>query len=52
MKESYENMRLLLEKIHYEEHKWQICADGRVKEICQKLNMHGKHEYELEMKKH
>jgi hypothetical protein len=26
MKESYENMKLLLEKIHYEKCKWNICG--------------------------
>jgi hypothetical protein len=27
MKESYENMKLLLEKIHYKKYKWSICGD-------------------------
>jgi hypothetical protein len=26
MKESYENMKLLLEKIQYEKHNWNICG--------------------------
>jgi hypothetical protein len=30
MKESYENMNLLLEKIHYEKYKWSICGDLKV----------------------
>jgi hypothetical protein len=30
MKESYENMKLLLEKIHYEKYKWNICWDLKV----------------------
>jgi hypothetical protein len=30
MKESYENMKLLLEKIHYEKCKWNICGDLKV----------------------
>lgn len=30
MKESYENMQLLLEKIHYEKYKWKICGDLKV----------------------
>jgi hypothetical protein len=27
VKESYESMKLLLEKIQYEKYKWNICAD-------------------------
>jgi hypothetical protein len=27
VKESYENTKLLLEKIHYEKYKWNICGD-------------------------
>jgi len=27
MKEYYENMKLLLEKIQYEKHNWNICGD-------------------------
>jgi hypothetical protein len=30
MKESYENTKLLLEKIHYEKCKWNICGDLKV----------------------
>jgi hypothetical protein len=30
MKESYENTKLLLEKIHYEKYKWNICGDLKV----------------------
>jgi hypothetical protein len=30
MKESYKNMKLLLEKIHYEKYKWNICGDLKV----------------------
>lgn len=30
MKESYENVKLLLEKIRYEDHQWQICGDLKV----------------------
>lgn len=30
MKETYENMRILLQSIKYEEHKWNICADLKV----------------------
>ena len=30
MKESYENVKLLLEKINYEVHQWQICGDLKV----------------------
>jgi hypothetical protein len=30
MKESYENMNLLLEKIHYEKYKRNICGDLKV----------------------
>jgi len=29
MKESYENMKLLPEKIPYEEYNWNICEDKR-----------------------
>jgi hypothetical protein len=27
MKESYENMKLLLKKIQYEKYNWNICGD-------------------------
>jgi hypothetical protein len=30
LKESYEYMKLLLEKIHYEKYKWNICGDLKV----------------------
>ena len=30
MKETYENMRFLLEKIKYSEHAWKICGDFKV----------------------
>jgi len=30
MQEKYENMRILLEKIDYETHKWQICGDFKI----------------------
>ena len=30
MKETYESMKLLLQKIKYEEHKWNICGDLKV----------------------
>ena len=30
MKETYESMKLLLQKIKYEEHKWNICCDLKV----------------------
>jgi len=30
MKESYENMKLLLEKIQHEKYKWNICGDLKV----------------------
>jgi len=30
MKESYENMKLLLGKIKYDEFKWKLCGDLRV----------------------
>jgi hypothetical protein len=30
MKESYEDMKLLLERIHYEKYKWNICRDLKV----------------------
>jgi hypothetical protein len=30
MKESRENKKLLLEKIHYEKYKWNICGDLKV----------------------
>ena len=30
MKESYESMKLLLEKIKYDEFKWTLCGDLRV----------------------
>jgi hypothetical protein len=30
MKESYENKKLLLEKIQYEKYKWNICGDLKV----------------------
>jgi hypothetical protein len=30
IKESYENIKLLLEKIHYEKYKWNICGDLKV----------------------
>jgi len=30
MKESYENMKLLLEKIQYEKYNWNICGDLKV----------------------
>lgn len=30
MKESYENVKLLLKKINYEDHQWQICGDLKV----------------------
>ena len=30
MKESYENMKLFLEKIHYEQYNWNICGNLKV----------------------
>jgi hypothetical protein len=30
MKESYENTKLVLEKIHHEKYKWNICGDLKV----------------------
>ena len=30
MKESYESMQLLLKKINYEEHQWQLCGDLKI----------------------
>lgn len=30
MKEIYENMRILLQKINYSQYKWQICGDVKV----------------------
>lgn len=30
MKETYETMKLLLDKIKYEEHKWKVCGDLKV----------------------
>ena len=30
MKETYQNMRILLQSIKYEDHKWHICADLKV----------------------
>lgn len=30
MKETRENMRLILEKLNYQEHKWRICSDLKV----------------------
>jgi hypothetical protein len=30
MKESYENMKLLLKKIQYEKYKWNICGNLKV----------------------
>ena len=30
MKGTYKNLQVLLQKIHYEEHQWNICADLKV----------------------
>jgi hypothetical protein len=30
MKQSYENMKLLVENIQYEKYKWNICGDLKV----------------------
>ena len=30
MKEAYENMKIVLQKIKYSEHKWYICSDPKV----------------------
>jgi hypothetical protein len=30
MKGTYGNLQVLLQKIHYEEHQWNICADLKV----------------------
>jgi hypothetical protein len=39
MKESYENMKLLLEKIHYERYKWDICGDLKVIALLLRLQL-------------
>jgi hypothetical protein len=39
MKESYENMKLLLEKIHYEKYKWNICGDLKVIALLLRLQL-------------
>jgi hypothetical protein len=30
MKETYKNLQVLITKIYYEEHQWNICADLKV----------------------
>ena len=39
MKETYHNLRLILEKIRYSEHKWLICADLKVVAILTGLQL-------------
>jgi hypothetical protein len=39
MKQSYENMKLPLEKIHYEKYKWNICGDLKVIALLLRLQL-------------
>jgi hypothetical protein len=39
MKESYENMKLLLEKIQYAKYNWNICGDLRVITVLLSLQL-------------
>ncbi|UYV77381.1 hypothetical protein LAZ67_15000800 [Cordylochernes scorpioides] len=38
MKETYENMKLLLKKIEYERYGWKICSDLKIRELQQDGN--------------
>jgi hypothetical protein len=39
IKESYENVKLLLENIHYEKYKWNICGDLKVIALLLRLQL-------------
>jgi hypothetical protein len=39
MKKTYENMKLLLEKIQYEKYNWNICGDLKVATVLSRVNV-------------